>query len=129
MVFNLNERRAITRMHNKEYAAAIARRRKTQRGGITLATTLAGPTMNIQTVIASADGDTSSGAMAHLLQGAPLWVCLTQMLSQALTALSAWAATTVDATAVTCTKLASTGSGNAGVQLRVVAWLPHTAVR
>jgi hypothetical protein len=116
-------------MYKEKYAAALAKNKKTQRGGITLATTLAGPTMNIQTVIASADGDVSSGAMPHLLQGAPLFVALTQMLSQALTALSAWAATTVDATAVTCTKLASTGSGSASVQLRVVAWLPHTAVR
>lgn len=97
--------------------------------GITLAVTLAGPTMNIQTVIASADGDTSSGNMAHGLGSAPLFVGLTQMLSQALTALSAWAATTVDATNVVCTKLASTGSGNAGIQLRVVAWLPHTIAR
>lgn len=115
--------------NDSKYAAALARRRRTQKGAITLATLLAGPTMNIQTVISSADGDTSSGAMAHLLGTAPLFVGLTQMLSQALTALSAWAATTVDATAVTCTKLASTGSGNAGVQLRVVAWVPHTAVR
>lgn len=97
--------------------------------GITLANLLSGPTMYIETVVASADGDTSSGNMAHGLGESPLFVCLTQMLSQALTALSAWAATTVDATNIVATKLASTGSGSASVQLRVVAWVPHTVAR
>jgi hypothetical protein len=85
--------------------------------------------MYIETVIASADGDTSSGNMAHGLGAAPLFVTATQMLSQALTALSAWAITTVDGTNLVATKLASTGSGNAGVQLRVVGWVPHTVAR
>ncbi len=115
-------------MQKEKYLAALMRRKKNQRGGITLATLLAGPTMNIQTVIASADGDVTA-TCPHLLGTAPLFVALTQMLSQALTALSAWAAGTVDATNVVGTKLASTASGNAAVQLRVIAWVPHTAVR
>lgn len=117
----------------KEYFSKCMRvkcpsNKKGERGAVTLATLLAGPTMNIQTVIASADGDTTA-TCPHLLGAAPLFVALTQMLSQALTALSAWAAGTVDATNVVGTKLTSTGSGSASVQLRVAAWIPHTAVR
>jgi hypothetical protein len=95
---------------------------------VTLSTVLAGSTMNIQDVIASADADVTA-TLPHLLVNTPLLVILTQTISQALTALSAWAATTVNATNVICTKLASTGSGNAGKQLRVVAWAPHTAIQ
>jgi len=97
---------------------------------VTLTTILAYTkgSMNIQDVVASADGDTTA-TLPHLLGAAPLFVVATQLLTQALTALSAWAAGTIDATNVVLTKLASTGSGSATAQLRVCAWLPHTSVR
>lgn len=105
------------------------KRKKTQRGAVTLTTVLAitKGTMNIQDVVASADGDTTA-TLPHLLVNIPLFVTATQLLSQALTALSAWAAGTIDATNVVLTKLTSTGSGSATKQLRVVAWAPHTGV-
>lgn len=76
-------------------------------------------------IIKSADGDTAATVThnlgtgtAGLALGHP-WVILEPLLSQALTALSAWTITTKTAVVVTLTALASTGSGNAGAQLRV----------
>lgn len=81
----------------------------------------------IRDVIATADADTTL-VIAHGLGVAPAEFYLVPLLSQALTALSAWTAA-VDATNITLTKLTSTGSGNAGAQLRVVAKRPHTIGR
>lgn len=82
-------------------------------------------------VIASADGDTTA-TIPHLMGSAnppgstpPLKVTITPLISQALTALSAWTAAT-GAANVVLTKLASTGSGNAGAQLRVHIEKPNS---
>lgn len=82
-------------------------------------------------IIATADADTTA-TIPHL-QGStnppgstpPLKVTITPVLSQALTALSAWTAAT-GAANVVLTKLASTGSGNAAVQVRVTIEKPHS---
>lgn len=79
-------------------------------------------------VIATADGDVAATlthnyglSAASIALGHP-WVILEPLLSQALTALSAWTINTPKgANSVVLTKLASTGSGNAGAQLRVRA--------
>ncbi len=76
-------------------------------------------------VTATADGDVTA-TIPHLMAAAPKKVTITPLLSQALTALSAWAATTINGTNVVLTKLASTGSGNALAQLRVTIELPNT---
>ncbi len=80
------------------------------------------------TVIATADGDVAATvthsyglSAASIALGHP-WVILEPLLSQALTALSAWTINSPKgANSVVLTKLASTGSGNAGAQLRVRA--------
>jgi hypothetical protein len=77
------------------------------------------------TIVASADADTAATvthnwglSVAALALGHP-WVILEPLLSQALTALSAWIIATKTTNVVTLTKLASTGSGSATAQLRV----------
>lgn len=86
------------------------------------------------TIIATADGDTAATvthnwglSAAALALGHP-WVILEPLLSQALTALSAWTITTKTLNLVTLTKLASTGSGNASPQLRVHVSRPHSLI-
>lgn len=69
-------------------------------------------------IIATADGDTVTASIPHGIGSIPD-VVGQQLISQALTALSAWALTTLDVTNLVFTKLASTGSGNAGAQFRV----------
>jgi hypothetical protein len=81
----------------------------------------------IGTIIATADGDTTA-TITHGLSATPTDVQITQTISQALTALSAWAVTTISSTQVVLTKLTSTGSGNASVQLQVRISLPNTLV-
>ena len=83
-------------------------------------------------VIASADGDVAATithnmaiSAADLLLGKPE-VYLTPILSQALTALPMWAATSILTNTVVLTKLASVGSGNAAAQLRVYVSRPNT---
>lgn len=85
-------------------------------------------------IIKSADGDTAATVThnlgtgtAGLALGHP-WVILEPLLSQALTALSAWTITTKTASVVTLTALASTGSGNANAQLRVHVIRPWSAI-
>ena len=95
---------------------------------VTITTVLDGVTMHIADVAASADADTTA-TIPHTLSGTPLLAIAQQLTSQALTALSAWAITTIDATNVVATKLTSVGSGSAPAQLRVLAWLPHTVAR
>lgn len=91
---------------------------------------LAGTNTFIGDVIATADGDTTT-TITHGLSagGTPLGLSATQLLSQALTALSAWAFAAPGATTCVGTKLASTGSGNASPQVRVVITGPHSLVR
>lgn len=82
----------------------------------------------ICTVIASADGDTTATAPHGLLVTPLLWG-VTQVISQALAALSAWAIALPGATNLVGTKLASTGSGNAGVQAIFWAMTPTSLIR
>lgn len=90
---------------------------------------LSGTTKFIFDVTATADADTTTGSVAHGLGAVPLSVIITPLVSQALTALSAWAVTTLDGTNIALTKLTSAGSGNASPQLRVEVSLPHSVVR
>lgn len=94
---------------------------------VTVTNTLAGVNTFICTVIATADGDTTATAPHGLAATPKLWGA-TQVLSQALTALSAWAVAAPGATNLVGTKLASTGSGNAGVQLLLWAMTPHSII-
>lgn len=68
-------------------------------------------------VTATADGDTTTGAITHMM-GANPHCMMAQLVSQALTALSAWSIA-ITQTTWTGTKLASTGSGNGSAQLQV----------
>lgn len=95
---------------------------------VTLTTIFQGTNINITDVVASADGDVAA-TIPHGLGGVPAECYLTPMLSQALAAASAWAVATPPATGLTSvntvlTKLATAGSGNAAVQLRVVSKSP-----
>lgn len=96
---------------------------------VSSATILAGTTTFIADVTATADADTVTASIPHGLGAVPLSVTITPLLSQALTALSAWAVTTLDATNIVLTKLTSTGSGNANPQVRVQVSLPHSIVK
>ena len=95
---------------------------------VSLTTILDGVDEHIVDVIATADADTTA-TIPHTLGAAPLEVTITQLISQALTALSAWAVTTIDATNVVLTKLTSVGSGNAAAQVRVIIKRPHSIGR
>lgn len=90
-------------------------------------TVLAGVTLNVTDVEATADADTTA-TIPHGLGAAPLVVILTA-LAQAAAAVSEWAATTINATNVVLTKGTGVGSGAAGVQVRCIAMLPHTIIR
>jgi hypothetical protein len=79
------------------------------------------------TVTATADADTVI-VIPHGLASAPLLFCLTMLVSQALTAMSNWAVTAVDATNITLTKLTSVGSGNANPQVLLQASVPSSLV-
>jgi hypothetical protein len=83
-------------------------------------------------IIKTADGDVAATVThnlgsntAQLALGNPM-VILEPLLSQALTALSAWTITTKTAVVVTLTALGSTGSGNAAPQLRVHVLRPSS---
>jgi hypothetical protein len=94
---------------------------------VTVTPVVAGVRLHISDVTATADADVTA-TVPHGLPTTPTIVVLTQLISQALTALSAWAATTIDGTNVVATKLASVGSGNANAQLRVIAMAPHSII-
>lgn len=79
---------------------------------------------HVADVTATADADTTA-TIPHGLGAAPQEVTLTPLL-QAPGALSAWAATTINATNVVLTKSTAVGSGNAGAQLRCIIKRPHT---
>jgi len=99
-----------------------------QRGAVTVTTTLAGKNAFAATVTATADADVTTGNIAHGLSAAPLIYGITQILSQALAAMSNWALTTVNATNLVGTKLATTGSGNGSPQILIFALLPHSLI-
>lgn len=92
-----------------------------------VAITYQGTNKVIAAVTATADADTG-GNVTHGLSagGTPKSIFLTQLVSQALTALSAWSTAVPGATTATLTKLTSTGSGNASAQLQVEISTPHT---
>lgn len=69
------------------------------------------------TVIATADADTVTPAIAHGMGARPQVTILP--ILQAPAGLSLWAATTIDATNVIATKSTAVGSGNAGPQIRI----------
>lgn len=94
---------------------------------VNLTTVLAGTTMNITDVEATADGDTTA-TIPHGLGAAPEVVILTGLQVEAET-LSQWAATTINATNVVLTKQTDAGSGVAGAQLRCIAMLPHSIIQ
>lgn len=72
-------------------------------------------------VIATADADTTA-TVPHGFGITPRDIVITEIL-QAPAALSAWAATTIDATNVVLTKSTAVGSGNAAAQIHVTARL------
>lgn len=92
-----------------------------------MTTILAGVDKRIVDVEATADADTTA-TIPHGLGAAPLEAFVTE-LQQAQAALSAWAATTIDATNVVLTKSTAVGSGVAGAQIRVVINRPHSIGR
>lgn len=86
-------------------------------------------------IVATADADTTATvthnfglSAADLAAGDPR-ITLTPLLSQALTALSGWAVTTIATNSLTLTKLTSVGSGNANAQLRVSVQRPHSITK
>lgn len=94
---------------------------------VSVATVLGGTNTFIGDVTATADGDTTA-TVTHGLSagGTPKEIYLTPILSQGLTALSAWTGAAPGATTATLTKLTSTGSGNASAQLRCTIKTPHS---
>lgn len=93
---------------------------------VTVTPVLAGVTSHVSDVEATADADTTA-TVPHGLGVAPSIVILTP-LAQAAAALSGWAATTINATNVVCTKSTAVGSGAAGNQVRVTAMRPHSLI-
>lgn len=100
--------------------------------GVTAPTATQAKELVIANVIAAADGDTAA-TITHnfglttnqIAVGFPL-VSLIGTKSQALTALSAWAVTSITTNTIVLTKLASTGSGDAAAQLTVQIQRPHS---
>jgi len=75
-------------------------------------------------ITATADADTTA-TITHGLVGTPQDVQITpQLVAPAL--LSGWAVTGYSATQITLTKATTAGSGNAGVQVRVIVRVPHS---
>lgn len=96
---------------------------------VTITTILAGVTMNIVDVIASADADVLATIPHGIATGTPLMVFATKILTNALAAEPGWSFAAPGATNTVGTKLATAGSGNAAAQQRVMTWLPHTICR
>lgn len=94
---------------------------------VTVTPVLSGANLHVADVIATADADVAA-VVPHGLGAAPTIVILTDMLTVVST-LSAWAAGVIDATNVNCVATAAVGSGDALVQLRVIASLPHSLFR
>lgn len=103
-------------------------RRASLCNAVSIASTFTGTDTVIRDVTATADADTTA-TIPHGLGVAPAEVTITKTLSQALAAESSWAVTTIDATNVVCTKLATVGSGNAAAQLKVIIKRPHSLGR
>ena len=95
---------------------------------VTVTATLAGYTTYAGTITATADADTTSTLTNHGLGATPKVAAGIQLISQALTALAAWALTTLNSTQFQFTKLTSTGSGNANPQFQFVLMRPHSLI-
>lgn len=108
--------------------APVEPRRASLCNAVSITSVFTGTDSVIRDVIATADGDTTA-TIPHGLGAAPAEVTITKTLSQALAAESSWSVTTIDATNVVCTKLATAGSGNAAAQLRVIIKRPHSLGR
>ena len=93
---------------------------------VNVTTVLAGVTMHVADVEATADGDTTA-TIPHSLAAAPEVVILTGLQPEAET-LSDWVATTIDGSDVVLTKQTDAGSGVAGAQVRMIALLPHSII-
>ena len=94
---------------------------------VNLTTVLAGTTMSIVDVEATADAD-DTATIPHGLGAAPLVVILTGLQPEAET-LSDWVASTINGTNVILTKQTDANSGVAGAQVRMIAMLPHSIIQ
>lgn len=94
---------------------------------VTIANVLAGQNTFVATVIASADADVTA-TIPHGLLATPKLFGFCLVLSQALTAQSAWSCAVPGATNMVGTKLATTGSGNAAIQALFWCMTPHSLI-
>lgn len=98
------------------------------------AAVMASQSLMVVDVTASVDADTTA-TIPHLMTGfgpgftAPLFAVGQPLLSQALTALSAWTVAAPGVANVVATKLATTGSSNAQPQLRVIIFKPASLIQ
>ncbi len=79
------------------------------------------------TVTATADADTTTGAIAHGLPAAPDLVEIRGI--DAAARISGWIVTALDATNITLVKGVGVGSGAAPAQIRVTLAVLHSLVR
>lgn len=93
---------------------------------VSISTVLAGVNAHVAEVEASADADTTA-TIPHGLPAAPDMVSVVPLQAAART--SDWIVTTIDGTNIVLEKTTGAGSGAAGVQVRVVALLPHSIIR
>lgn len=90
---------------------------------ITINTILARDSLAVFEVIASADADTTA-AINHGFPEAPIFVTLVPILGAAAPTaaqLSLWWVSSITATQININKATTAGSGNAAVQIRVLA--------
>lgn len=93
---------------------------------ITTRLVLGGTNTFVTDIKCTADSDTTV-TIPHGLASIPKGVVLTMLVTQALSAMSGWAVTSIDATNIVLTKLASVGSANASFfQVRLIANTPHS---
>lgn len=93
---------------------------------VNVTTILAGANSHISDVEATADGDTTTGNIAHGLGEAPLIPFVTPRAAEAR--ISLWICTS-DATNYVLLKATTGGSGVAGVQVRGGVLRPHSIFR
>ncbi len=94
---------------------------------VTITTILAGTSRFIADLEATADGDITSGNIAHGLGSIPLSKYLTALLVEFY--VSTPAITTLDATNIVVTMSNAGGSGVANDQMRIEVSLPHSLIR
>lgn len=94
---------------------------------VTEVTALSGENVKVWDIIADADGDTASPNIPHGLGEIPQSVVITGLTAQSR--LSAFIATTIDATNIVVTKSTAAGSGNAAAQIRLIVSRNHSMVK